>query len=314
MTRFSTYTVASLLGGLLILVGGTELRAQASGETPGGEAKSPTDSTLALSGDSLRKSESWRAGIYLGLNRNIYTADDLKGLPGIPNCCPGFSEGGGLGLAVGAMAEMPINDWFAVGGRLYINTYNGALVHEETVVVDDEGFATEAIFQHRIDTDIWATSIEPVLVFGVGDEAKLFTGLRGDVVVRKLFKQEERILEPETIVFENGRNVRMEYEGTIPNGTSFQGSVVLGLRYDIYVDDQRQWVISPEVSGWYSLSPVVADESWKNHGIRIAFIGQYLRYEQEEKMPEGISGPLEIEEDLSFEGVDRAGTDRTVSE
>ena len=301
MNKVSTYAIPVLLGVLLLTaLPATDLSAQ-----PGGEDRSPADSVLALGGDTTRPLESWRAGVYLGLNRMIYTADDLQGLPGIPSCCPGYDQGGGIGVAVGAMAETPINEWFSVGGRLYINTYNGALIHEETVVVDDEGFATEAIFQHRIDADIWATSIEPVAVFGFSEDAKFFTGFRGDVIVRKLFRQEERILEPETIVFENGKNVRMEYEGSIPGGTSFQGSAVFGFRYDFYVDSDRQWVVSPEISGWYSLSPVVADESWKSHGIRIAFIGQYLRYEQEEVIPGGdISGPLDIDEDLSFETIE----------
>ncbi len=296
MNKVSTYAIPVLLGVLLL----TALPAGDLSAQPGGESVSPSDSTLAL-GDTTRPLESWRAGIYLGLNRMIYTADDLQGLPGIPGCCPGYDQGGGLGIAVGAMAETPINEWFSVGGRLYINTYNGALIHEETVVVDDEGFATEAIFQHRIDADIWATSIEPVAVFGFSEDAKFFTGFRGDVIVRKLFRQEERILEPETIVFENGKNVRMEYEGTIPGGTSFQGSAVFGFRYDFYVDPNRQWVVSPEISGWYSFSPIVSEESWKSHGIRIAFIGQYLSYEQEERTMEEVSGPLDIDEDLSFE-------------
>lgn len=284
----------------LLLLAGSAVQTSAQTET-GSDPEITADSAMRLGLDSTVRVEAWRAGIYLGLNRTIYSADNMQGLPGVPNCCPGFNSGGGLGIAAGAMAETPLNEWLSVGGRLYVNTYNGALIHEESEIVDDEGFATEAIFEHRIDADIWAVSIEPVLVFDLEDQLKLFTGLRGDVIVRKLFNQKETILQPSNLVYENGKTTRLEFDGTIPNGTSFHGSIILGARYDFYIDSDDEWVISPEISGWYSPTPVVENESWKIHGIRLALIAQYLRYDQEEKMLEDIPPPSRAEDGVSME-------------
>ncbi len=284
----------------LLLLVGSALQSSAQ-TTTGSDPEISADSSMTVGLDSTMRVEAWRAGIYLGLNRTIYSADNMQGLPGVPNCCPGFNSGGGIGIAAGAMAETPLNEWLAVGGRLYVNTYNGALIHEESEIVDDEGFATEAIFEHRIDADIWAVSIEPVIVFDLEDELKLFTGLRGDVIVRKLFDQKETILQPSNLVFENGKTTRLEFDGTVPNGTSFHGSIILGARYDFYIDSDDEWVISPEISGWYSPTPVVENESWKIHGIRLALIAQYLRYDQEEKMLEDIPPPSKAEDGVSME-------------
>ncbi len=292
--------LSMLIALALLLLVGSAFQSSAQ-TTTGSDPEISADSSMTVGLDSTMRVEAWRAGIYLGLNRTIYSADNMLGLPGVPNCCSGFNSGGGIGIAAGAMAETPLNEWLAVGGRLYVNTYNGALIYEESEIVDDEGFATEAIFEHRIDADIWTVSIEPVIVFDLEDQLKLFTGLRGDVIVRKLFDQKETILQPSNLVFENGKTTRLEFDGTVPNGTSFHGSIILGARYDFYIDSDDEWVISPEISGWYSPTRVVENESWKIHGIRLALIAQYLRYDQEEKMLEDIPPPSKAEDGVSME-------------
>ena len=282
--------VVMVLGGMLMQ--STEVRCQ----TPGAESRSSADSSARLLPASLygtMRKEAWRAGVYLGLNFNIYTADELKGMPGVPNCCPGFNGGNGIGIAAGGLAETPLNDWFSVGGRLYLSTYNGALTDTEGEVVDDAGSAADAVFEHRIDAEIWGVAIEPIGLFEVAEDVKVFGGVRGDVILRKLFSQREEILEPSNIVYENGRRIRLEYSGSVPNGTSFQGSVVAGVRYDVHLGEHREWVVAPELSAWYSPTPVIREESWKAHGVRLAVSGQYLRYEQEEYPLDPLVPPLD---------------------
>ena len=264
---------------------------------PGGDKRYDVDSAAVLDSLYALQVEEWRAGVYLGVNVNLYSVDNLQGMPGVPSCCPGFDEGMGLGIAVGGLVETPLNDWFSVGARLYLSTYNGHLIDEETEVVDDEGFAANAIFEHRIDADIQAVAIEPVGLIEVVEDLKFFAGVRGDVVLRKLFAQQEQIITPDNIVYENGRRIRFEFDGAVPNGTSFQGAVLAGLRYDFYLGEDNEFVIAPEISAWYSPTPVISNESWKIHGIRLAISGQYLHYEfdQEDYLIEPIKAPLDPE-------------------
>ena len=291
LTRAIGLTVAiALLSGLLVMP--SEVKSQ----TPGGDGK--VDSLARLAAETTygtRRLEAWRAGVYLGLNFNIYTADNMRGMPGVPNCCPGFNSGGGLGIAAGGLAETPVNEWFSVGGRLYLSTYNGALTDQEGEVVDDGGAAADAIFEHRIDADIWSAAIEPIGLFEVAEDVKVFAGVRGDLILRKLFAQKEEILEPSDIAYENGSRTRLEYSGAVPNGTSFQGAIVAGIRYDIYVGESREWVVAPELSGWYSPTPVIQAESWRTHGVRLAVSGQYIRYEQEEYPIDPVIPPLDLD-------------------
>src|SRR5690606_34597777 len=159
---------------------------------------------------------------------NSYSADNMRGLPDVPSCCPGYNSGRGVGVAIGGLLEFPFNGRVSIGTRLYLETYNGALIDEETETVDAGGFAETAVFQHRIDADIWAAAVEPIVVVDLTRELKLFGGLRGDVIARKRFSQKERIIAPEGISFENNLAERMLFEGQIPNQTSMHGSILAG--------------------------------------------------------------------------------------
>lgn len=245
--------------------------------------------------------EDWRLGVYFGVNINSYSANNMKGLPDVPSCCPGYNNGRGIGVAIGGLLEFPLSTSVSIGTRLYLETYNGALIDEESETVDAGGFAETAIFQHRIDADIWAVAVEPVVVVDLTRDFKVFGGLRGDVIAKKRFSQKEILIAPEGISFENDLTERMLFEGQIPRQTSIHGSVVAGARYDFDFGTDGNFVISPEVSLWYGLSPVVSNESWKIHGLRFAISGQFLRfsspeeYEYEEAFdPGAIYGPVEL--------------------
>ncbi len=272
--RGANLFVASLLLGISFFLATASTRAQ------GGTDTAPAD-TAAVPFDTLGaypELEDWRLGVYFGVNLNRYGADNMRGLPDVPTCCPAYNSGGGVGMAIGGLMEMPLSGRVAIGTRLYLETYNGALVAEESQTVAAGGFAETAVFQHRIDADIWAVAIEPVVVVDLGGEFKLFGGVRGDVIARKRYRQEERLIASEGIRFENDLTTRMQFEGQIPQQTSMHGSILAGARYDIALGENGEFVISPEVSFWYGLTPVVSDGSWKIHGLRFAVSGQFLRF------------------------------------
>lgn len=298
MTRFNANIMLGRLVAIVAVLAMLPMLAAAQGvdpvspvDGPGADTARTTD-TLRTTRviDTLRsldtlRTEEWRAGIYAGVNRNIYSASEMTGLPGVPSCCPGFNDGDGFGVAIGGMVETPVDGALSVGARLYLNTYDGSLVHSEEVLLDREGEAVNGVIEHRIDAEIWSLAIEPILSFGVTEEARLFAGLRGDIIVKKLFSQEERLVEPDDLVFETGTSTRLEYDGTIPDAASFYGTFVAGLRYDVYFDD-KEWAFAPEISFYYSPTPVVRGETWNIYGLRLALVGQMIEWDEPEDRAE----------------------------
>lgn len=270
--RYLQYVVATCCLFLPSFLGNDTLQAQGASDTTGIETAPSRDSAIFRT-----YPERWRLGVFFGVNLNNYTANNLQGLPGFPSCCPGYEGGSGVGIVAGGLVEYPFTNLFSLGARLYLATYNGALKDEEVTTVDVNGFAETAIFEHRINADIWTVAIEPVAMFNVTPEFSVFAGLRGDYAFKKDFHQQERILSPDDILYENNSQERLTFEGELPDAASFYGSIVAGASYDIEIGEKGEWVVSPEVSFWYGPTPVIANESWKIHGLRLGISGQFLR-------------------------------------
>ena len=279
------------------LLGTDSLVAQGS-DTTGIETVASRDSILK----HRTFPERWRLGVFFSFNLNSYVANNMSGLPGVPNCCPGYEGGNGVGVAVGGLFEYPFDKRFSLGARLYLATYNGALKDEEYTTVDVNGMAADAIFEHRINADIWTVAIEPVAMFNVTPDFSIFAGLRGDYAFKKNFHQQERILSPDEIVYDdNGSKERLTFEGEIPDATSFYGSVVAGASYDIKLGKADEWVISPEVMLWYGPTPIMADESWKINGLRLGISGQFLKLVTPEDILLDDDGPVKDSDDTPYD-------------
>lgn len=266
------------------VIGDSAAYGQGATDTTGIETRpESSDSTL------LRDHpEHWRLGAYLAINLNQYGATDMRGLPGVPNCCPGYEGGGGTGMTIGGLFEDPMSGRFSLGARLLFSTYNGALSERESTTGGVHGFAETVLIEHRIDADIWSIGLEPVAMFDVTPEFRIFAGLRGDAVIRKRFHQTERIISPDDIYYENDTQERLGYEGAIPNANPFYGSIVGGASYDFRFGGNGEWSITPEVTFWYGPTPVVSQESWTINGLRLGFSGQFHKlYTLEELLLDG---------------------------
>ena len=115
----------------------------------------------------------------------------------------------------------------------------------------------------------------------------LLGGARGDFTTSSTFHQEERILEPSSLRFENDSRTRMVFDGPLPDVGAVQVSVLFGLRYDLYLSRDGRWTASPEIIGWLGMIDVVADRSWRTNGIRL---GLTL---SRGMVPPGESSPLD---------------------
>lgn len=301
LMRYSVFLIAASI--VVVLAAFQPVSAQGP-DAPASASARTSDSTLPA---EIR--ELWRAGGFLGVHRNVYKADDIKGLPDVPSCCPSYSTGGGFGVVIGAAAGLPVGEQFDLNFRAGYSTYSGQLRALQSEVVDvspagsDSARIALATFEHTIDAELHALSLESFLSFRVTPRLFLSAGLRGDFLVRTWFYQKEFLASPEGITFENGRRTRQEFEGDIPRAQNLQGAVVANVRYEFPMNPKKNIVLAPEISGWYALSDIVENLPWGAHGLRAGISLQYLHLpepevqsEPEEKVEDPIepirSGPL----------------------
>ena len=255
--------------------------------------------------------ELWRAGGFLGIHRNVYSADEIEGLPELPNCCPSYTSGGGFGIVIGLTAGVPIDQkqkW-ALHWRAAFSTYSGTLRTEELEVVNvgsgnnsDSSRIALATFEHTIEAQLQALSLESFISFRAYPRLFFSAGLRGDFLIKQWFHQKEFLASPEGVTFENGTRTRFEYEGEIPGSNTLQGAIVANIRYEFPLNPDKNIVFAPELSGWYALTNIVENLPWGAHGIRIGASLQYIHYDKdliveerdkfEEKMLEDPEAPI----------------------
>lgn len=239
--------------------------------------------------------ELWRAGIYAGMNRNIYSADRISGLPTVPSCCPSYSSGGGFGAVLGWTGSLPLGGNWGLNLRVAYNSYGGSFRTEELETVDANHERVLATFEHTIEALVRGVSVESQASYKIYPRLFASAGFRGDFLLEKWFYQREFLASPQGITYENGKRTRMEFEGNIPQANSLLGAVTAGLRYDLPLSRRGDIVLSPELSAWYGLSDVVKDLPWGIHGIRVGVSLQFirLRWPERRRRIEPIrSGPL----------------------
>ena len=275
-------------------------------------AQTPDSSSLSpsLSLTRIIPPELWRAGIYLGVSRNLHRADHIGGLPEVPSCCPDYTSGGGVGFGVSGLAELPLSDAWRVGWRLSFASLSGELRTQEFEEVNADRDLVLATFEHTIDAGISAVGMESYVGYELFGNLKIFGGIRGDLLISQNFRQQEQLVSPEGITYENGSRIRMAYEGDIANASSLHLGLVGTLRYEVPISPMADWVMAPEIGGWYGLTSLVEDLPWQVHGLRLGVSLQYIVRD----IPKLISDPVELIVPIESEPGEASGTERDKEE
>lgn len=259
---------------------------------PADSSRIPSKTTTETIKDPV---ELWRAGIYAGMNRNVYSADEISGLPTVPSCCPSYTSGGGFGAVLGWNGGFPLGGKWGLALRVAYNSYGGSLRTEELETVDANHERVLATFEHTIEALVRGVSFESQATYKIYPRLFATAGFRGDFLIEKWFHQQEFLASPEGITYENGKRTRLEFEGDIPQASSLLGAVTAGLRYDLPLSRRGDIILSPELSAWYGLSDVVKDLPWGIHGMRLGVSLQFvrLRWPERRRRIEPIrTGPL----------------------
>ncbi|MCB9216838.1 MAG: hypothetical protein R3F28_16670 [Candidatus Kapaibacterium sp.] len=212
-------------------------------------------------------SDRWRIGGFLGWGLIDHQVN-MTGLPGVPSCCPEYKGGSGNGLSLGAAVELSLAQHFSLSGRLLYASYSGLLETEEDELVTADRDTVRATFLHSIDESQSGLALETFVTFQPINRVGLFGGVRTDFSLSTNFHQEERILEPSNIRYENNSRIRLVSDGKLPDASSLQLSLQAGIRYDLPLNTTGTMMLVPEVAFWHGLSPVVGERDWQMRGLR----------------------------------------------
>ena len=195
----------------------------------------------------------WYWGTYAGVNINTHNAN-FRELQGYPNCCLQFENGTGLGYAMGGLLQIPLNNSLYAGLRLGIHNPSGTLFSNENIgfqFIRNPNAPFDTIgapitVEHSIVANLLQIHIQPSLLYQISNSLFLSASLGAYYALNADFNQKETLISPSNATFLDGKRIRNEANGTIPEYSQILLSGDIGISYDIPVS--KHIFISPYLS------------------------------------------------------------------
>ena len=242
----------------------------------------------------LSQREGLRIGGLFGWGPNEQQVQ-MVGLPGVPSCCPQYDGGTGNNLALGLSFEMPLFARTTFNLRLLYSDYSSVLETKERELVTAEQDTVSATFLHTITTARSALALEGFISYAPVSRLQLIGGVRADYVLASTFHQEERILEPANIRYENDSRTRLVYDDDLPDAASTHIAILAGVRYDLPINNTNSLVLVPEAVLWQGVSDIIENRDWRMRGIRFGLGLQYVLFRESR-----MSSPLDPSPDVEW--------------
>jgi hypothetical protein len=250
--------------------------------------------------------ERWRAGLAVDARLNLHWADKISGVPGVPSCCPAFTSGTGQGYSFDIIGEIPLTSLLRIGWRAGLTSYNATLRQEIFQEVNYERGIAVGRFEYTVDAEVLGAGLAALVLVEPLDRLFMSVGLRGDYLLSANYQQRETLISPEGILFENGRRVRLESVGQIPEAAALYPSAVGAVRFDLPLNRYETWILAPEIRGSFGLANVLADVPWHMHSVSAGLSLQYIMRRQ----PELQSSPLDLMVPIESKPAESPGTEK----
>ncbi|MCL5990875.1 MAG: OmpA family protein, partial [Bacteroidetes bacterium] len=213
-------------------------------------------------------------------------------IPDVVNCCPIFNGGEGTGYSFGLLYEYVYSNSISAIGRLKYQKLGGTLTNNETKSALVNNTPTNALVEHHLFTKFSILGIESLVKIKLTGELSFLGGFDFNIIVNSNYVQYEKLLQPATGNFDNGRRIRFETNGKIKDISIVNSSFIGGLCYDISFDEKNSFIISPEISAAYNFTPAVPNLIWNIHSAKAGLSIKYTPIPKEVRIiPEPIKPP-----------------------
>jgi hypothetical protein len=204
--------------------------------------------------------KNFAIGVFGATGLNIHSPDFPK-LLGTPNCCNNFDNGLGVGLNLGMVFQYPLASKLELDLRASMFDLGGDLISEQVIPIsdlDNSNSTDIAKTEFLISTELIAIGISPGINYYPIQYLYLHTGLFAGYVSKGTFSQEERLTAPENrgIFKDTGTRKRNIYAGEIPELTSYNLFLNLGIGYSLLLNDRGTFLLVPEFNINFGLTDV----------------------------------------------------------
>lgn len=217
---------------------------------------------------------------------------DFTQLPSVANCCSRFTnQADGVGYNFGLAYELPLPYRLFLGLKASLLTFDARLESFENSEVSDGTQFVNGNIKHSLDADFVNLKIESYLRMYIIDGFSVTAGGFMAPFISKKYKQQETIVEPKSAVFKDtGINIRNRKSGDIPGDMGVWSGLNFGFAYDLPVNKDRTFIITPDVSYAIGLSDIADSTAWKANSLSF---GLSLAYSPKaEPKPEIVSVKL----------------------
>lgn len=235
--------------------------------------------TTAQDTDSTAGNLYPRYGLFGGAGYNMHSAD-FRALPGVPNCCPQFAGGTGIGPFGGALFESPIARQLLLSFRIGYRSFDAALAEREPVYLIINGTGSEEEIEHRVEGSIGGLTGD--IALGVRLWRGLFVnvGPSFSLLLSSTYRQSEELITTSgsgTFLDANGNDsgerFRNGSEGDIPGGAATLLHGKLGLGYEIPAGGAL--LLVPEISYAYSFTDLADGLQWRPNVLSAGLAVKY---------------------------------------
>lgn len=225
-------------------------------------------STAAAQNTTLL-SERPRLGLFGNVSYDLHSAS-FSQLPGVPNCCPEYTGGTGLGFFGGLTYIAPFSSQLFLDLRLEYGSFGVDMTETQTLpVMLASGTETNATIQHDLSGSFRQIGIEPMIGYRVTPEIALRGGIMAGYVLSGTFDQKETLVDPPNGTFESGQRTRnVLTDADIKNLSSFAFGITIGASYDLPLNTDGTMFLSPEILLTYRPLNLVNDVDWNVTHIR----------------------------------------------
>ncbi|MCU0424860.1 MAG: hypothetical protein MUF71_04455 [Candidatus Kapabacteria bacterium] len=240
-----------------------------------------------------------RFGVYGQFVYNMHRAA-FASLPGVPTCCPQFTDAVSSSYALGALFDIPLGN--VVGFSLRAN-YNPVpatfLVDDarpEFLTINTTGEAVRSFTRHSFTSNMRSVGLEAFLTLKpltpatkTDDGLTVLLGARAGYMVQSTFRQfEQTAADSIRFTDASGRDlgtIRNDVTSAIPSLNAIPISLMGGLAWEIPLNSKRTVYITPEVFYSFPLTSVISNTAWNGawsvHQIRA---GISLKFAPERKI------------------------------
>lgn len=188
---------------------------------------------------------------------------DFSSLPGVPNCCPHFTNGNGTGFAVGLLLQYRFyayNNFLLRTGFRKINAELTAY-EPEWVIVEDK--LTPATIEHYIFTDFAIPFFEPMYKYNTIVGFSVSLGMDISYLMQNSFSQKENLVKPSEGTFENGQRIRNVHSGDLQGVSSLLFALDFTAEFEVNLDKYDRYILTPRFAFYYGLNSLLKEKKWR---------------------------------------------------